>query len=572
MNGTNNKVYQYLIALIVIVSVLALFGDVMEPDSSLYASIAKNMILRNDWSNLYVRGVDWLDKPHLTFWLAALSFKVFGISAFAYKLPSFLFGLMGAWYLYQFAKDLFDKQTGLISALIFLSATHILVSTFDVRAEVYITTFTLAAIYHYYKAHQHSFWHVVAGSFAAACAIMIKGIFVLIPVFAGFIIYWLLTKQLKQLLKIKWWIAVVLIFIFIIPELYTLYIQWDLHPEKLFFGKQHTSGIKFFFWDSQFGRFFNNGPIKGKGDLSFFLHTTLWAFLPWSILFYAAVVNLFKKKNRIGLPQEIMIIWASATITFLLFSFSKFQLPHYILIILPQFSLITAVYIKNLEVKGLKVFSIVQHAVYSLVLILLMVLAIFYNFKYSFIAIGIIILIFGLAFIFYKDASMKSMIARSTFLSVGLMIFLSAFFYPALLKYESGMQAAKWLNTNYPLSKPAVLNHGEAFSFDFYVHGEPEYFWGYADLDKALAKTIKKTNTNVLSQDVPEIDINRLHIFENSLIIYASEHELPKLKADYHAEVLKSFEYYHTTKLTPKFLNAKTRTETLEKFYLVKIH
>jgi len=151
MDLKDTNLYKILIVLIAQVSVLALFGGVMEPDSALYASIAKNMVLRNDWVNIYVRGADWLDKPHLTFWLAAASFKIFGITAFAYKLPSFLFGLLGAWYVYKLAKDIYGEKTALISTLIFLSSLHILISTFDVRAEVYITTFTMAAIYHYYN-------------------------------------------------------------------------------------------------------------------------------------------------------------------------------------------------------------------------------------------------------------------------------------------------------------------------------------------------------------------------------------------------------------------------------------
>ncbi|MCZ4245378.1 ArnT family glycosyltransferase [Pedobacter punctiformis] len=546
MNITENKLYKFLIALIVIISTIALFSDVMENDSALYASIAKNMILRNDWSNLYVRGLDWLDKPHLTFWLAAVFFKIFGFTGFAYKLPSFLFGLLGAWYLYKLAKDLYDEQIGLISALIFLTALHILISTFDVRAEVYITTFTLASIYHYYKAHYFSFWHIVAGSLAASCAIMIKGIFVLIPVFAGFIIYWFFNNQLKQLLKLKWWIAILLIFVFIIPELYTLYIQFDLHPEKVVFGKTNVSGLKFFFWDSQFGRFFNNGPIKGKGDISFFLHTTLWAFLPWSVLFYVGVVNLFKRKNRTDLPAETIIIWASAAVTFLIFSLSKFQLPHYILIIFPQFAIITALYLKKLGEKGLKIFSTIQNLIYILVVILLSALAIFYNLDYKYLAIAVVVLIFGIAFLLFKGTSVSHIIARNTFLSAGLMIFLSAFFYPSVMKYESGMHAGKWLSENYPTGKPAVLLNIDSYSFDFYAHGEPKYFWSYEELDKAIDK--------------------------KELIIYLPETEMANLKSRYQVEVLKDFEYYHVTKLKGNFINPKTRPATLIKYYLVKIH
>ncbi len=546
MNLKETTLYKILIALVALVSVPALFGGIMEPDSALYASIAKNMVLRNDWVNIYVRGADWLDKPHLTFWLAAASFKAFGITAFAYKLPSFLSGLLGAWYLYKLAKDIYNEQTGLISALIFLSSLHILISTFDVRAEVYITTFTLAAIYHYYKAHQGSIWHIVTGSFFAACAIMIKGIFVLIPVFGGFIIYWLLTRQWKQLLKLKWWIAIALIFIFIVPELYTLYLQFDLHPEKVVFGKTGVSGLKFFFWDSQFGRFFNNGPIKGKGDLSFFLHTTLWAFLPWSILFYTAVVNLFKKKNRVMLPAASIMIWTSAAITFLLFSLSKFKLPHYILIILPQFAIITALYMQKLEGERLKVFITIQNALAVLIVLILSAIAIFFGFANHYIAIAVLVILLAISFSMFKGLKTENLLARSVMISVGLMIFLSVFFYPSVLKYESGMEAGNWLKENYPKAKATVLMYPDAYSFDFYANGEPKYFWSYEELDK--------------SKDIKD------------LVIYTPESELAKLKNEYGAQVLKSFDYYHITKLTPKFINAQTRSQLLEHFYLVKLH
>jgi 4-amino-4-deoxy-L-arabinose transferase-like glycosyltransferase len=546
MNLKDTTLYKFLIVLLAIASIPALFGGVMEPDGALYASMSKNIILFKDWFNLYGRGADWLDKPHLTFWISAASFKIFGISSFAYKLPSFLFGLMGVWYLYKLAKDLYDEKTGLISAVIFLSALHIITSTFDVRAEIYITTFTLASIYHYYKAHQNSFWHIVAGSFFAACAILIKGIFVLIPVFAGFIIYWLLTKQSRQLLKPKWYIAILLIFVFITPELYSLYTQFDLHPEKIVFERTGVSGLKFFFWDSQFGRFFNNGPIKGKGDISFFLHTTLWAFLPWSVLFYTAVVNLFKRKNRIALAPESIMIWASAAVTFLIFSLSKFQLPHYILIIFPQFSIITALYLRKLGGKGLKTFFIIQNIIFILVIALLSVLTFFFGFESPYLIIGILIVVLAISFLLFKGILLETIIARSAFLSIGLMIFLFIFFYPALLKYQSGMQAGNWLKQNYPTAKPAVLNYIDAFSFDFYAPGEVKYLHNYSDLDKS--KNLK------------------------DLVIYIPEQELAKLKTGYHAEILKSFEYFHTTKLTGKFLNTKTRPQVLERFYLVKIH
>ncbi len=88
---------------------------------------------------------------------------------------------------------------------------------------------------------------------------MTKGPFVVICIAAGFIVEWAVKKQWSQFINYKWYVAILLIALFSLPELYCLYVQFDMHPEKIVFGQTNVSGIRFFFWDSQFGRFFNNG-------------------------------------------------------------------------------------------------------------------------------------------------------------------------------------------------------------------------------------------------------------------------------------------------------------------------
>ena len=86
----SNKTFLFLVALIILLNFTGLFNEILEPDGTLYALLAKQMVITGDWVNLYSFGQDWLDKPHLPFWLAAISFKLFGINSFAYKFPSFI--------------------------------------------------------------------------------------------------------------------------------------------------------------------------------------------------------------------------------------------------------------------------------------------------------------------------------------------------------------------------------------------------------------------------------------------------------------------------------------------------
>ena len=345
---TYTKWLYIFIAMAVLVNFSGLFITITGTDGTLYASIAKTMVLHHDYVNLYAAGADWLDKPHFPFWVTALFFNVFGLTTWAYKLPGILFMMMGAWYTYRFAKSLYNREIALWSVLILLTAEHIVISNNDVRAEPFLTGLVIASVYHFYKAYiKNNYWQLLAGCLFTACAIMTKGMFALIPIGGAIAGQLIITSQWKQLFNLRWLVAAILILIFILPEFYCLYQQFDLHPEKVIFGQKAVSGIRFFFWDSQFGRFFNTGPIKGHGDPFFFVHTTLWAFLPWSLLLFAAVFQ-FIRKGRKSVQSVEWYCLCGSLLTFLIFSASQFQLPYYLNIVFPFFAILTAQYLYHL--------------------------------------------------------------------------------------------------------------------------------------------------------------------------------------------------------------------------------
>ncbi|MGN6637592.1 MAG: ArnT family glycosyltransferase, partial [Mucilaginibacter sp.] len=162
-NTTDNYKWLYIfIAAAVLVNFSGLFVTIIGPDGTLYATIAKTMVLKHDYVNLYAYGADWLDKPHFPFWVTAISFNLFGINTWAYKLPGILFVMMGAIYTYLFAKRLYNKEIALWSVLILLTAQHIVLSDNDVRAEPYLTGLIIASVYHFYRTYKPSnYWHLI---------------------------------------------------------------------------------------------------------------------------------------------------------------------------------------------------------------------------------------------------------------------------------------------------------------------------------------------------------------------------------------------------------------------------
>ena len=544
---TTKATFLLLLAIVIFLNALGLFNDIMEIDGALYASISKQIEGSNNWLYLWAEGAEWLDKPHLPFWLAASSFKLFGISSFSYKLPSFLFFLLSIFYCYKLSASLYTQKIAQLATLIYATALHTVICNFDGKVEIYLTAFIIGATYHFYKALNKNWcWHLLAAAFFCACAIMTKGIFSVIIFASGFIIYWIKTKQWLEFLNPKWYLLVLFILIFILPELYALYTQFDLHPEKLIFGGTHVSGLRFFFWDSQFGRFFNNGPIKGSGDLSFFMHTTVWAFLPWSILLIIAVIKIFSRKNTSASNDQRWIIGGSASITFLMFSLSKFQLPHYIVSIFPHLAMISAFYmIEVANEKTLQKINLFQ--TFLILLLVILITWIIITYKFDSISWFVIVICIILICIFYYKS--ENLLIAITIKNIGfaliLSIFLNSLFYPSLLQYQSGMMAAKWLNLNH-INQPITVGNSGSSSFHFYYKGKVIY-----------------NNNSLVAFDSAK---------KNSIVYFGSMRDLRALRKDsLQFSILKTFPQFRVSQLNIQFLDHQSRSKTLDTFAIAKI-
>jgi 4-amino-4-deoxy-L-arabinose transferase-like glycosyltransferase len=537
------------IAAAVAVNFSGLFVTLMAPDATLYATIAKTMVLRHDYMNLVLDGHDWLDKPHFPFWVAALSFNIFGFTTWAYKLPAVLFLMMGAVYTYQFAKSLYNKQIALWAVLILLTAEQLVISNNDVRAEPYLTGLIIAAVYHFYKAYTRNSWHLLAGCIFTACAVMTKGMFVVIPVGGAIAGHLIITKQWNKLFNWRWLVAMVFTMLLILPELYCLYEQFDLHPEKIVFGQKGVSGIGFFFWGSQFGRFFNTGPIKGGGDPTFFIHTTLWAFLPWSLLLFAAVFQSIKKGIKDVQANEWYCL-CGGLLTFLVFSASKFQLPFYTNIIYPFFAIITAQYLFNVQQeRSMKAIRITQLVVIGLVIIILGLLEYFFvpdHFKIPVIAL---ICAMYVALVFVPDAISNNVLQKVLFstliLSFIINLYLNLAFYPSLVQYQAGSMAGQYLN-NFNVKKyPMMLYKQNNWPLEFYLDMPVQVI----DPD-----TIKTPPTN-------------------TFMLYIAADQLKELdKKGWSYNQVYSINDYTITRLKPAFLNVRTRAKMLTNMLVVTVN
>ena len=373
---------RWAIVISLLVNAASLFTPIInEGDSVLYAALSQHIALTGNWGDLVLDHLDWLDKPHFPFWVTALFFKVGGVSTFNYILPGFLFHLLGSYYTYRIARLFYGRDVALIALLMVVSTYHLMYTSSAIKAEAFLTGSITAACYYWLRFDaQAKAKYLLLGAMFSAISVMTKGIFTLITVASGLSCVWIYRRQWRNFVSGKWLLALGLSLFFTFPEVAALYLQFDAHPQKVVFGKTGVSGIRFFLWDSQFGRFFNSGPIKNQeGTPLYFVHVFIWAFLPWVATFIAALVSGVRAlpKQSVDERAKFVFLCGSFFVTFALFSATAFQLDYYTVILFPFANILCARFMGQWLQRGTMCFFVAQIAVILFLLVLTFSMAVY---------------------------------------------------------------------------------------------------------------------------------------------------------------------------------------------------
>lgn len=537
--------YIFLFALLFVVYAIGLFVPLMDNDAAHHATIALHMFRTGNYVNLVDHGDEYLDKPHLHFWLAALSYHLFGVTTFAYKFPSFLFTIAGVFAVYRLGTRLYNQETGKLAALIVSSAFAFVLSTNDVRMDAILTACVALATWQLVVWVQTGRWlNVVGAALALAAGFCTKGHIAVFTPGLSLLFYLAYTRGWKRLLSLQTLALAVLFFIFIAPVVYCYYLQYDLHPEKLVRGKSGRSGVAFILWRQNVERFQGDSfGSDAKNDYLFFLHSFLWAFAPWSLIAFTAFFTRFKK--AFSKKAEWLTLGTFAGIG-LLISFSGFKLPHYLNIIFPVAAVLAASYLSGIFDNPVltKRWQIIQSVVCVLCLAAAAVLN-SWMFPLTHIStlIGFIVLFAVAAYVYFKIEKRLSRVLFSSVATAALVFYvLNTNFYPQLLTYQGGLQLAKAakgrLDVNDVLYWPGVYSS----SFDFYSATQPEIF--------SPGKLQQHKTIWILTdpERIPEIKQQGYPILET---ITERDYEITRLKLN--------------------FLNPATRSQHLDQLMLLRI-
>ncbi|MBK8301393.1 MAG: glycosyltransferase family 39 protein [Chitinophagaceae bacterium] len=441
----SRNIYIFLFSLLGLVYIIGLFVPLMDNDSAHHANIALHMYLTGDYVSLVDHAGDYLDKPHLHFWLCAMSYKIFGVTSFAYKLPSFLFTILGTYSVYRLGKSLYNNEVGKLAALIIASSFAYLLANNDVRMDAILTASIALATWQLVDFIQtQKIPAVIGAALGLALGFSTKGhIAVFVPAVAA-LFYILYRKDWNLFLNWKWLLLLLLFAVFIAPVVYCYYLQYNLHPEIMVRGKDHINGVKFILLNQSVERFSGGMGSDAKNDYFFFLHSFLWAFAPWSILAYTALagrLRFFLHRKDEWLTTGVFIV------ILLIVSFSGFKLPHYLNIVFPATAVMAAACIisKQANTQWSKTIFIVQLV---LIILLLLVITAINGWAFpvkSILIIAGVVLLLAVVFYFIKSDvynRLQKAVAASVATMALCFFLLNSNFYPKLLTYQGGNQLA----------------------------------------------------------------------------------------------------------------------------------
>lgn len=294
-------------------------------NEGLYAQIAWEMLQSGDWVIPHLNGVPYIEKPPLLYWLIALSFKVFGKTAFAARLVPATFGFATCLSLYFFARSIHKKKLGQYSAVILASFAGFMIFSRMVFFDVALTFFLTAAALCFYKFYETlTKKYLYLFSALMAGAVLTKGI-VALALMGVLIISFLCVEKKLEFLKYFFNPVAILIFL-------GLTVPWHVAASL-----KEPGFAWFYFVNEHWMRFLDQRIPRDyyRGPWYYYVPRLLVYMVPWTF-----VIPFIIKKNlfsSLASFQKYLMCWFLSFLFF--FSVSKAKANYYMVVGLPPLAL-----------------------------------------------------------------------------------------------------------------------------------------------------------------------------------------------------------------------------------------
>jgi len=347
MAGQGTAAVRYELVVVLVAAVIFI-GTILSPPSlmddvdAVQAQIARNMLDSGDWVTARLNGVRYLEKAPLKYWMIAVSFRLFGVSDWAARIPLALSTVFLCWLTARMGRWAFSPQAGLWAGLSVATCVGLFLFTRILIPDVVLTAAVTLAMWAMLRAlddqePRPGWWASILAA-AIGTGLLLKGLIAAVfPVGAG-LIYLVWTRQLLQ--RRTWRRLHPFRGAFI---LLAIAAPWHIlatvrNPPYFDFtwgsGPGHYRGFFwFYFFNEHLFRFLNMRYPRDYNTvprLYFWLFQLLWLF-PWSIYFPAVAKLSFKPVDRAGRMRLLALCWTGFVLTFFTFSTTQeyYSMPCY---------------------------------------------------------------------------------------------------------------------------------------------------------------------------------------------------------------------------------------------------
>ncbi|MBI3551403.1 MAG: glycosyltransferase family 39 protein [Elusimicrobia bacterium] len=301
----------------------------IEVDDARYAEVPREMVETGDWATPHLDYLDYVEKPPLWYWLAASSYKVFGVSEATARLPLALLSIVGLLALAWLGSWLYSPRVGVCASVILASSGLYFFLSHYITPDLPLTVFlllTTAMILRCLTRPSDGRWAGPAAWFFAALAFLSKGlvaaIFPAIWTSALLFLFPQWRKGLRGLLNPLG------------PAVFLAVVS----PWFLLMERRHPGFLHVFFVEQHFQRFITQ-KYNRSSPWYFFLLVLPAGLLPWTP---AALASLARGPRhwRAEPRDAALALWSVLVVGF--FSSSQSKLATYILPVFPHLALLVA--------------------------------------------------------------------------------------------------------------------------------------------------------------------------------------------------------------------------------------
>jgi 4-amino-4-deoxy-L-arabinose transferase-like glycosyltransferase len=327
----------YALALLILLAgLLFFFGAdkiaLVGPDEPRYSEVAREIFVSRDYISTTLCGCLWFEKPALFYWLAAISYRLFGVNEFAARFPSGVAALVAVLTVYftlwrsGFVRWARLASLALITSGIFIAYSHAATPDMALTAAM-----TIAILSGYLATRADGKaeigWMMLCGA-AVGLGMLAKGLAAIVLVTA-ILFLWLLISGRLRFLRWRYFLLWLLPF-------FAVTATWYL-PVTLRYG---YTFIDEFFIKHHFQRYLTN--VYGHPQpVYFYLVIAILGVAPWTFFLLLAAARLRRLQPRRNEGDAILTLaWVWVIVPLLFFSLSGSKLPGYLLPVFPALAIL----------------------------------------------------------------------------------------------------------------------------------------------------------------------------------------------------------------------------------------